>query len=555
VCRRYLLERGIKPELVEELISDGTVVHNRHEGRSYCTFAVRDKTGQLKCLDNHAVEGSGKFVLGSKSPFSREWEALEHAKVVFLTEGIIDYLSVKTLEGTPPPGLALLGNQLCFAPALLEQAEVLLSAMDDDRGGNSAVLDLKITYPDKEVRIYDLEGYKDPNELLVAVRSGKGRRLSPERKMQLYREFQLAENKAELAARWGIDRSHLYEIVRDCEAALVGALASRKVGRPPKGKPTTLAEALERIEQLERQYEQEATRREEQAYMLYHELGYVGMKSYDRIKRQVKRLLGQEVAQRKLLLPAPDFYEHVRAEKSGEIWAEDFTDVTVQSRTFKVAVLLDTYDNYYLGQEVATRATAALVASPVDQALEKTGGRGPEKFLLSDNGSQYISAAHGDLLTSAEIVQRRIPASVPQYNGCVEGGMRELKSVFYNVWERRSREKNPDEEENLLQQVETTVHETVTLMNESIPRPALGGVTPADVHMGNKEARRGKIAAYRAREESKQDVPPWKRSYWDVLKAGLRADLMSNGELLTKLDFFCRRPLRRIAQRNQEGVG
>jgi hypothetical protein len=159
--------------------------------------------------------------------------------------------------------LALLGNQLCFELSILERAEVLLSAMDDDRGGNSAVLDLKEAYPEKEVRIYDLEGYKDPNELLVAVRSGKGRRLSPEKKLELYREFQQAENKAELAAQWGIDRSHLYEIVRDCEAALVGALASRKPGRPPKGKPSTLAEALERIQELEAQYEQEATQREE----------------------------------------------------------------------------------------------------------------------------------------------------------------------------------------------------------------------------------------------------------------------------------------------------
>lgn len=263
VCRRYLLGRGIKADLVEELIGDGTVVHNRHGGRSWCTFAVRDQRGQLKCLDSHAVEGTGKFVLGSKSPFSREWGDVERARVVFLTEGIIDYLSVKTLECTPPPGLALLGNQLCFAPSLLERAEVLLSAMDDDRGGDSAVLDLKILYPEKEVRIYDLEGYKDPNELLVAARSGKGRRLSPERKLQLYREFLQAENKVELAARWGIDRSHLYEIVRDCEAALVGALSSRKLGRPPKGTPATLEEAMERIQELETLYEREATEREE----------------------------------------------------------------------------------------------------------------------------------------------------------------------------------------------------------------------------------------------------------------------------------------------------
>jgi hypothetical protein len=263
VCRRYLLSRGIVGDLVESLIADGTVVHNRHNGRSYCTFVVRDDQGELKCLDNHAVDGDGKFVLGSKSPFSLEWQEVKQAKTVFLTEGIIDYLSVKTLERVPPPGLALLGNQLCFELSILERAEVLLSAMDDDRGGNSAVLDLKEAYPDKEVRIYDLEGHKDPNELLVAVRSGKGRRLSPERKLELYREFQQAENKAELATRWGIDRSHLYEIVRDCEAALVGALASRRSGRPPKGKPATLAEALERIQELEAQYEQEATQREE----------------------------------------------------------------------------------------------------------------------------------------------------------------------------------------------------------------------------------------------------------------------------------------------------
>jgi len=156
--------------------------------------------------------------------------------------------------------------------------------------------------------------------------------------------------------------------------------------------------------------------RKGQAFMLYHELGFIGMRAYDLVKRNVKRLLSQEVSGRKLL-PGREFYEHVRAEKPGEIWAEDFTEVTVEGRTFKGALLLDTYDTHYLGSAVDCRATAALVGRPVDQALEKTGGKGPEKFLLSDNGSQYISAAHGRLLTSAEIVQRRIPACVPQYKG------------------------------------------------------------------------------------------------------------------------------------------
>jgi hypothetical protein len=263
VCRRYLLGRGIAADLVDGLISDGIVVHNRHGGRSWCTFAVRDEAGQLSCLDNHAIEGREKFVLGVKIPFSLEWGQLKSAKAVFLAEGIIDYLSVKTLELSPPPGLALLGNQLLFEPGLLASAERLLSALDSDQGGRSALLDLNAMYPDKEIEIYDLEGHKDPNEMLMAARSGKGRKLSPQRRLQLYREFQQAPNKAALAERWGIDRSHLYEIVRDVEDTLVESFAERKAGRPPKGMPATLAEAHARIRELERQYEREATKREE----------------------------------------------------------------------------------------------------------------------------------------------------------------------------------------------------------------------------------------------------------------------------------------------------
>jgi transposase InsO family protein len=293
--------------------------------------------------------------------------------------------------------------------------------------------------------------------------------------------------------------------------------------------------------------------RKGQAFMLYHELGYVGMRAYDRIRWNVKRVLGQAVSERKLL-PGREFYEHVRAEKVGEIWAEDFTEVTVEGSTFKAAVLLDIYDTFYLGSAVACRATAALVRRPVDQALEKTGGKGPEKFLLSDNGSQYISEAHERLLTSAEIVQRRIPACVPQYNGCVEGGMRELKSVFYNVWERRVRE-GTDEGKDLLERVQAALGETIRLMNEEIPRPSLGGVTPADVHSGRREVKCQEIEVYREQESSRRDVPPWTRSYWEVLKSAVNVAQMTSAELLTKLAFFCSSPLRRIARRNREWAG
>ena len=293
--------------------------------------------------------------------------------------------------------------------------------------------------------------------------------------------------------------------------------------------------------------------RKGQAYMLYHQKGYIGMKGYERVRKTVKRLIGQEVSKRELFSGRESF-EHVRAERPGEIWAEDFTDVTVEGQTFKVAVVLDTFDEFYLGAAVDSRATSALVARPIDQALAGNDGRGPEKFLLSDNGSQYISEPHQSLLTSVEIVQRRIPACVPQYNGCVEGGMRDLKSIFYNVWERRKRE-GADEEKSLRVRVQAALAETVFLLNEAIPRPALGGVTPADVHHGRKVAKQEEIRSYSETEKSRRDVPPWKRTYWEILESGIKLEQMSSGELLTKLAFFCRRPLRRIARRNRECVG
>ena len=124
------------------------------------------------------------------------------------------------------------------------------------------MLDLREMYPGKSVTLYSIEGYKDPNETLMAIKESKGRSLSPERKLQLFREFQKSGNKTELAQRWGIDRSYLYEIVRECDQMVVEGFSGRKPGRPPKGESRSLEEARERIKELERKYEQEAKERE-----------------------------------------------------------------------------------------------------------------------------------------------------------------------------------------------------------------------------------------------------------------------------------------------------
>jgi len=175
-----------------------------------------------------------------------------------------------------------------------------------------------------------------------------------------------------------------------------------------------------------------------QAFMLYHGLGFIGTKAYDRLKKQVHRVLRQEISTRDDLSDgARESYDHIRPERIGQIWAEDFTEIVIEGVCLKVALLIDVFSQYILGWALSPRATDSLVAVPVIQALGENGGKPPELFLLQDNGKQYVSESHGRLLDAHEIIGRHIPAFRPQYNGAVECGGKEFKNLFYNVWEQR----------------------------------------------------------------------------------------------------------------------
>ena len=283
-------------------------------------------------------------------------------------------------------------------------------------------------------------------------------------------------------------------------------------------------------------------------------MGLIGQKAYDGIKKKVRRILSQEVSQRKDLPSVCEPYEHIRPEGVGQIWAEDFTELVVEHVPFKFALLIDVFSQYILGRALARRATEGLVAIPVKQALAQNGNRPPEKFLLRDNGSQYESERHKQLLKAHQIVGRHIPPCTPQYNGSMECGGKEFKNVFYNVWERRQTNVT-DKEKTLDERVEEAVAETVHLLNFEIPRPVLGGVTPFDVQSGSQVQRQREIAAYREHQEARETPPPLSRPLWDIVKGGVQAELMSTKELLTKLAFFGMRPLRRVAKLNREVWG
>jgi transposase InsO family protein len=291
-----------------------------------------------------------------------------------------------------------------------------------------------------------------------------------------------------------------------------------------------------------------------QGYMIYHQKGYIPQHIYKLLKKVTKRLIFQEVSKRGLL-PERTSYEHERPDTVGEIWAEDFTDVRIAGEKFYIGLLIDVASNYYLGVSVSRRADEKLVELPVKKALEINEGHGPKRFLLSDNGSQYISAGHGDLLDKLEIVQKRIPSCTPEYNGSVECGVKEFKNVFYNVWANREA-KEADKGKRLLERVQQTVEETGKRMNFEIPRPCLGGVTANDVQKGIAEDKIKINKDYLDQEQKNEEaVKPWTKSKWNLVKDVLFKEGLNNLELMTKFCFFLKRPLRKLAKLTLEAVG
>jgi len=291
-----------------------------------------------------------------------------------------------------------------------------------------------------------------------------------------------------------------------------------------------------------------------QAYMIYHRLGYIPRHVYQDLKQAVSRVVFQQ-AYALNLLPHPSVYHHERPNGVNEIWAEDFTKVSVMGFTYPVALVEDVYSTKYLGVSVQLKENSQLVAEPVEMAVKENNNKGPLNLMLSDHGSQYVSDAHGKLLSKYDIVHKLIPACKPQYNGSIECGNRDFKSVFYNVLaqndltEFAANDMNPtDKKKKILEVVTITVDKSKDILNAVIPRPALGGVTPQDVHLGIAEEKKKLNANYLKNEQMKEKVAGWSKSVYDLVKEVLKQNNFSNKELLIKYSFFRPRPLRRISK-------
>jgi len=79
----------------------------------------------------------------------------------------------------------------------------------------------------------------------------RGRRLSAEQRLQLYKEFICSCNRRQLSRQWGVNPTTVYDIARECEANMLAFFQQYHTAPKRKGSPRTLVAALERIRELE----------------------------------------------------------------------------------------------------------------------------------------------------------------------------------------------------------------------------------------------------------------------------------------------------------------
>ena len=225
--------------------------------------------------------------------------------------------------------------------------------------------------------------------------------------------------------------------------------------------------------------------------LVYHQIEYIGQRSYDFLKRQLKQIVLAEIKHRQLLKEHTGWVKD-KAEQYGEIWCADFTEVKVFGLIVYIAVILDAFSHYYLGYHVSDTADFHLIDGAFTMALKTCLGVLPEKYMLNDQGSQYKSELYQAQMDEYDIEQVFIPKGTPWNNGEAEVGMRDIKALFYQRLSKTPRNKN----QHVVAYSTEIAHDIFKELNEKIPRLKLRGVTPLDIITQKADQKRIQIKKF-----------------------------------------------------------
>ncbi len=179
----------------------------------------------------------------------------------------------------------------------------------------------------------------------------------------------------------------------------------------------------------------------------------------------------------------------IRVKRALELWGADLTLVWLLG-FFPVwlVCVVDYHGSRLVALERVLAPTSAAVIGVLDRAFERHGR--PDR-LLTDNGGQFTSFATRAFLVERSVDHTTTRPRHPWTNGRIERLFGTFKrTVFAHVWLFAS-----------LAQIDRSCRDFVVFYNRDRPHSSYGGLTPDEVHAGERAPRgtRGRITYFDGR--------------------------------------------------------
>ena len=252
--------------------------------------------------------------------------------------------------------------------------------------------------------------------------------------------------------------------------------------------------------------------------LLEDQKALIGETYYKEIKKQLMDLSEEEYSKRKKVSELKtnqykrqnvneEHFEKIETTKCHDVWAIDFTELKLLGIRFYVCVVYDLFSQAYLSVIASQTPTMEVAIEAVEQAVHYANAK-PSGFILSDNGSQFLSKNYQDLLVRLGLNELRIPAGKPWYNGALESGNRDIKKTiltiaFYKACINPAITRTGVCREEIFGFLKVCCGESLSVINKEIPRPKFG-TTPLAVLNGDVLKKKQERDAFKSKKKKER---------------------------------------------------
>lgn len=215
------------------------------------------------------------------------------------------------------------------------------------------------------------------------------------------------------------------------------------------------------------------------------ETALVGETLYMEIKNELLGLSETELAERKAQSELDinrfkrrsykeETFQKIETKACHEVWAIDYTYINVFGFQFFICVVYELHAQGYLSLVPCDSPSKEVAIQAVLEAVDFAGTK-PERCLLSDCGSQFLSFDYKALLEYLKIKDLQTPPGQPWYNGSLESGNRDLKRAILTIAMHEA-SNNPGiskagtSRKAVLDFLKSCCLKAQTMINEEIPR-------------------------------------------------------------------------------------